>query len=165
MPGQAKARLAGKLATQPRLVIGRDQAGIVKDGVTADWNICLCSQALDGALHGGEGARDAAMGVMRGRIRPVERNVNALQILHSPHVEIGPVNHRACFTSHFHVGEESYCVVNQLCRLRVGEEVSPYEAKPSWAVGSSLDQSCPYATSGLVGILSVEGGNLFITAR
>jgi hypothetical protein len=89
----------------------------MQDRVGADGNVRILAHSFDGSLQGGEGAWNAAVSVVGGRVGSIQGNVEALQILQPLQVLVRPIHDGTRFPRHFHLGEQAHGVEDEIGRL------------------------------------------------
>src|SRR5207237_6305066 len=129
-----KAGRSRQLAAAPGIGEDTNRTRIVHDRVTTDRDRGLLAQSLDAAQSGREGAGDPAVAVVAGRIWPVERHVDAVQLLQAAQVDVGPAGDGARLSGALDPREEPHRVEEQRRRARMGEQLGPDEPQHGWPV-------------------------------
>ena len=110
------------------------------DRVRADRDRRLLAQSLDAAQGRREGAGDPAVGVVARRVGPVERHVDALEILQAAQIDVAPLDDGARLAGAFDAREEPDRVEEQRSGARMGEQLGADEPQHRWPEARGLDQ-------------------------
>ena len=139
----AARRNRGCPGSSPRL-----QASAKRGTERASWMIAYAPTTIDVCSRNRstprrvarEGAGDPAVGVVARRVRPVERHVDALEILQAAQIDVAPLDDGARLAGAFDAREEPDRIEEQRSGVRMGEQLGADEPQHRWPEARGFDQ-------------------------